>query len=314
MITAVAAVALWWGVTRPGPQAPQGSHSAAKHRVAEPPVNPDAGGRAVDTPARGAEFTLHYGLKDEFDGVLFAHEGLAEEEVIDHYRSSLAPQQLNTAALAYATDLFARYIAYKKALVTLDVGSHGSVREMTARLSARDDMRQRRFSADEYHYLFSRDTAYDNAALARIRIAADTALSKQDRQRLITEQLTSLPEDQQQSFAPSLSVNRIATLQRQYQNEEALFHAVAAEFGEDVAQRLADQMREDAGWHQKINAYSALRQQILADSALSAEEQQQQLRTHQQRLFTGPERRRVQVYLENPALLSAPEGNPLSSP
>ncbi len=256
-------------------------------------------------PDLNRAFKLTFGLKALFDQFIFEHELLSIDQLVQAYAKFIKQEKYAPQSHRYAVDLFERYVNYKATLVEIDdETSANSLQEIADRLEARNDLRFRFFNEQEHHYLFAKDAAYDKAALERLRIASDASLSKTDKQRLIEEQLATLPREQQASFAPSLAVNRLATLQQHYTNEEVRFQAVAAEFGHDVAQRLNEQSKQHQSWLKRVKVYQQWHSQLLSTSTLTAAQLKAQINQKQQTMFSEPEQRRLVVYMENPSLLS----------
>ncbi|WP_414828767.1 lipase secretion chaperone [Alteromonas sp. H39] len=251
----------------------------------------------------GQEFSLHYGLKAEFDLFIFEHEGESPTALTEAYTNAVVKRGFTADSQAYLEALFARYVQYKVELETLDGQAEAQdINAIASRLEARNDLRHTFFSADEYHYLFSKDAQYDDAALARLRIASDASLSDEEKQRLIETQLATLPADQQASFAPSLAVNRIDSLAKTYENPETRYQAIAAEFGHDVAQRMQEKAQVQSEWLARVKAFEQWKNDLV-ESGLTPEEASKLIADRRNRDFSETEQRRLRVFLENPALL-----------
>lgn len=258
---------------------------------------------SVVTDGTGQVFSLHFGLKAEFDLFIFEQESVAPDALVAAYRTAVLKRDFTSDSQAYLIDLFSRYVNYKVQLETLDEQSGSQdISAIANRLEARDDLRHTFFTQDEYHYLFSKDAQYDDAALARLRIASDTSLSDEEKQRLIEEQLAMLPADQRASFTPSLEVNRINLLSNTYDNPEARYQAIAAEFGHDVAQRMRDKEQAQDNWKERVTAFQQWQESVMS-SSLSPEQIREKITSHRNQHFTENEQRRLRVFLENPALL-----------
>lgn len=250
------------------------------------------------------EFELNFGLKASFDQFIFQHELLSITQMIDAYGKFIKPENYSPRSNQYAIDLFSRYVSYKASLVEIDdVEMTNSIQTIAERLEARNDLRFQFFNEREHHYLFAKDAAFDNAALERLRIASDMSLDQTDKRRLIEQQLATLPKDQRASFAPSLAVNRLNQLQQNYASKEVRFQAVAAEFGNEVAQRVSEQEQQQQSWIEKVKAYQQWQAQLENDATLTKEALNAHIKQKQKAMFSERERRRLVVYLENPALL-----------
>ena len=274
--------------------------------VATPSLRPEATavatGQHVDVS--GEAFQLHFGLKAIFDRFIFAHPDLSQQALEDAYAVELKQLPYSLAAHDQALSLFSRYLSYKAELQAIDEpASRQQLSAVADRLDARDQLRFRFFSEREYHYLFSRDASYDKAALARLRIASDPDLSKQDKRQLIEAQLTTLPDEQQISFAPSLAVNRLTTLNQRYKNDNTLYQAVAAEFGHEVAQRMQTRNHQQLAWQQRVETYRQWESEINEDASLGVDEKERLIQAQRSARFNDNEVRRLQVFLENPSLI-----------
>lgn len=257
----------------------------------------------VATADTGKTFSLHFGLKSEFDLFIFEHEGESPSALTEAYSKAAAKRGFTSDSQAYLEALFARYVQYKVELESLDGQADAQdINAIASRLEARNDLRHSMFSAEEYHYLFSQDAQYDEAALARLRIASDASLSDAEKQRLIEAQLATLPADQQASFAPSLAVNRIGSLANTYENPETRYQAIAAEFGHDVAKRMQEKSQLQEEWKARVNAYQQWINS-LSESNLTQAQINEKITARLRRDFSETEQRRLRVFLENPALL-----------
>ncbi len=282
--------------------APAKDHALSPAPTSEP-VNVSTTSQSVHTTSTGKAFHLHYGLKSEFDGFIFSHQEMSPDAMADAYRTALEKHAYSPAGEDLAHALFSRYLSYKAALSSIDEPTQRRhIQAVADRLDAREQLRHEHFSQQEYHYLFANDAAYDEAALARLRIANDPDMDKQQKRRLISAQLATLPPAQRQSFQPSLDVNRLAELTQHGRSENAQYQAVAAEFGDDVASRMQSRLSEQKAWKQRVQAYAEWEANVHRDESLSAEDKTALIELHRTENFDDNEARRLQVYLENPAL------------
>ncbi|QCZ93734.1 lipase secretion chaperone [Salinimonas iocasae] len=249
-------------------------------------------------------FLLNADTRIRFDRFIFEHEGRAPASLKELYATQVEKQQYEPKSSAYLTDLFNRYINYKVQLKALDAPvSSTDIRAMTYRLQSKQDLQHTLFTQQEYRHFFSQDAAYDNAALERLQIAADQVLSGKQKSDFIEEQLNSLPDSQKKSFQPSINVNRLSELQRTYDSPEVCYQAVSAEFGHDVARRLNKSADDQSQWQEKVKSFRRWRNNLMRSDALSEDQVEAQVSQKKASMFTKTEQRRLQVYLENPALL-----------
>ncbi|MBD3584749.1 lipase chaperone [Salinimonas sp. HHU 13199] len=256
------------------------------------------------TAVSGRHFSLSENTRLEFDRFIFNNEGSAPQVLKKRYAEEVVAPQFEPISASYLIDLFTRYIDYKAQLKALDEPVMSTdIKAMANRLQLKQDLQQTLFSEKEYDYLFAQDAAYDTAALERLQIAADDGLSAQQKARYIESQLDTLPDAQKQSFQPSIHVNRLNSLQRNFDNPETRYQAVSAEFGHEVAQRLNKAADNQSRWQQKVKSFKRWRENLNNSVELSAEQINAQVRQKRESMFSATEQRRLQVYLENPTLL-----------
>lgn len=200
---------------------------------------------------------------------------------------------LRPAAADLAKHVLARYLAYKRALATLEAGpglAGPDAASLVRRLDALARVRAQFFSKAEIAAIFGQEDAANADALARLRIQEDHSLTAQQRQERLAALEASLPAGLREEREAPL---RIARLQQEAERmraagaaEEDIFRVRAEAFGSDAASRLAEVDREEAAWKQRIGAYLAQRKG-LSTEAVSA------LRS---RMFSEEEQRRLPVY------------------
>lgn len=207
-------------------------------------------------------------------------------------------RRLPAAPALEAKRLLERYLQYKGALVGVEKNlapTADLALGARQRLSAMRQLRGQYFSAAETEGLFGAADAYDDAALARIEITTDPALSptqRKDKLAALDARLT--PEQRAARDAPTevLRLEEAAQqLRAQGAGDNEIYRLRANALSPQAAARLADVDREEADWTRRIGAYQAQRSQLLqagaGDSAL------QQLRDAG---FTADEQRRLGAY------------------
>ena len=213
-------------------------------------------------------FELSYSVKDNFDRFIFEHEGKEPTVVVEAY-SGFAAEYYNAATHNYAAELFSRYVNYKVALskgeVEVDLSIH-SLTDVAYKLDARDELRRQFFTEDEYHYLFSQDAEIDRAALARLRIAQESALSAEQREALVVETLQNASEAEYQAFKPTIDLHKIKQIKAKHSDLPSRYNAVAAEFGNQVADRFMKTWHAQEEWASRVSAYQQFVQEITANT------------------------------------------------
>lgn len=268
---------------------PLSSQKADNASSDTPTVNSDA------VPPVGRPFTLDEQVKDWFDRVIFENEGSDRSTMLTALQALLKEQGITTN-LDYANALFGRYLDYKASLQQLDApftDANTTLMQAQQRLTELRDQRYAYFSDEEYDALFADDARYDDAALQRLRIATDQGLSKEAREALIDEQLANLPADLQVGFKASLDTRKAQEIRNTYTSDTDRYNALAAEFGDDVANRMLVAWKEQHTWKDRV------REVVDLKNAGSNAATQVYIEAH----FSEQEQRRLRVFLENPALL-----------
>jgi len=225
-------------------------------------------------------FELNYTTKDVFDRFIF------------NANTVFTPDTANQA-----TDLFSRYVDYKVALssveLEVDLSNH-SLRDVTYKLDEREEIRRAYFNDKEYHYLFSQEAQVDEAALARLRVAQEHTLSKDERKALIVESIKAGSPAEREAFQPTLDMHRINEIKNNHSTINDRYNAVAAEFGIEVAERFSKTWEKQAQWQSKIADYEQYRND-LAQQTLTPGEREEMLKKYQTAHFTDNEIKRLKV-------------------
>lgn len=259
-------------------------------------------------------FTLYFGVKDSFDRFIFANEGASENEVKALFTVN-ATNMYEPRSATYAADVFTRYVEYKVALANTDaeidkvltVSNESTVTDITyagislsdveQKLVTRDTLRLSYFSQEEYEYLFSADAAIDARALARLAIAQDRELSREQKRNEIFGQLNALDKQEKAAFQPTLDMEKINQIKQRYADSESRYQAIAAEFGHQVAERFSVLWEAQALWQQRIDAYRKYQQHISA-SGMIEDARQDALSTYRHTHFSNTEQKRLRVLVD----------------
>lgn len=259
-------------------------------------------------------FTLYFGVKDSFDRFVFANEGASENEVTALFTVN-ATNMYEPKSAIYAADVFTRYVEYKVALADTDaeidkvltVSSENTVTDVTyagislsdveQKLATRDSLRLSYFSQQEYEYLFSLDAAIDARALARLAIAKDSELSREQKRNEIFDQLNALDDQEKAAFQPTLDMEKINQIKQNYVDSESRYHAIAAEFGHQVAERFSALWKTQTSWQQRVNTYREYQQHVIANMTEESA-QQNALTTYRRTHFSITEQKRLRVLVD----------------
>ena len=196
-----------------------------------------------------------------------------------------------------AIDLFARYVDYKVALslveLNVDLASH-SLQDVSFKLDEREEIRRTYFNNTEYHYLFSQEAQVDEAALARLSVAQENTLSRDERKALIVESIKAGNSVERKAFQPTLNMHRINEIKNNHSTINDRYNAVAAEFGSEVAERFSKTWAQQAQWQNRIAEYKTFRDN-LAQQSLDSNAIEEALQEYQSAHFTDNEIKRLKV-------------------
>ncbi|MGK0502995.1 MAG: lipase chaperone LimK, partial [Alteromonadaceae bacterium] len=146
-------------------------------------------------------------------------------------------------------------------------------------------------------YLFSADAAIDARALARLAIAQDRELSREQKRNEIFGQLNALDEQEKAAFQPTLDMEKINQIKQRYADSESRYQAIAAEFGHHAAERFSALWEAQALWQQRIDAYRKYQQHISA-SGMKEDARQDALSTYRHTHFSNTEQKRLRVLVD----------------
>ncbi|WP_100658363.1 lipase chaperone family protein [Alteromonas flava] len=238
----------------------------------------------------GQPFKLSSELKDVYDGLLLNANATTKIILLDHAKQYCDRQNLTIAACSEFLALFSRYIDYKAELFNVEQSSvnYSAVyTEVAQRLQQVVDLQYQHFSAHEVEVLFGQDNAIDAQALQRLQIAADPTLNREQKTGLIEQHFATLPSQQKQAFEPTLAVQSLQALESESGSNEHRLALVQAEFGDEVANRVATQ------WEQRGNFTQRVKSLYGAYSTIAENEQLKWLSQH----FPENEAKRARVLL-----------------
>ena len=250
----------------------------------------------TDIAADLIPFELNYSTKDAFDRFVFARTSEVPQAVKLAYTTH-AHEVFTLSTQGDAIDLFARYVDYKVALslveLDVDLASH-SLQDVSFKLDEREEIRRTYFNNTEYHYLFSQEAQVDEAALARLRVAQENTLSRDERKALIVESIKAGDSAEREAFQPTLNMHRINEIKNNHSTINDRYNAVAAEFGSEVAERFSKTWAQQAQWQNRIAEYKTFRDN-LAQQSLDSNAIEKALQEYQSAHFTDNEIKRLKV-------------------
>lgn len=250
----------------------------------------------TDIAADLIPFELNYSTKDAFDRFVFARTSEVPQAVKLAYTTH-AHEVFTLSTQGDAIDLFARYVDYKVALslveLDVDLASH-SLQDVSFKLDEREEIRRTYFNNTEYHYLFSQEAQVDEAALARLSVAQENTLSRDERKALIVESIKAGNSAEREAFQPTLNMHRINEIKNNHSTINDRYNAVAAEFGSEVAERFSKTWAQQAQWQNRIAEYKTFRDN-LAQQSLDSSAIEKALQEYQSAHFTDNEIKRLKV-------------------
>lgn len=250
----------------------------------------------TDIAADLIPFELNYSTKDAFDRFVFARTSEVPQAVKLAYTTH-AHEVFTLSTQGDAIDLFVRYVDYKVALslveLDVDLASH-SLQDVSFKLDEREEIRRTYFNNTEYHYLFSQEAQVDEAALARLSVAQENTLSRDERKALIVESIKAGNSAERKAFQPTLNMHRINEIKNNHSTINDRYNAVAAEFGSEVAERFSKTWAQQAQWQNRIAEYKTFRDNLVQQS-LDSNAIEKALQEYQSAHFTDNEIKRLKV-------------------
>ena len=206
------------------------------------------------------------------------------------------PAEFATRALALAE----RYVDYRVALGSVKPPADpGDPRALRSALEARQKVRERHFSAEEYEALFAQGDALDRYTVARLEIERNTSLTAAQKQAALRQAEQELgPQEvaqRAQATAHLTVAEQTAAWNAQGLGDNERYAQRAAVHGAEAAQRLARLDQEERDWQARLGQYANARNQALNPAQL------QQLRDQ---LFTPAEQLRLEAALTLKAQVS----------
>lgn len=206
------------------------------------------------------------------------------------------PAEFATRALALAE----RYVDYRVALGSVKPPADpGDPRALRGALEARQKVRERYFSAEEYDALFAQGDALDRYTVARLEIERNASLTASQKQAALRQAEQELGPEQlalrAQASAHLAVAEQTAAWNAQGVGDNERYAQRAAQHGTEAAQRLARLDQDERDWQSRLSQYANARSQALSPAQL------QQLRDQ---LFNQGEQLRLEAALTLQAQVS----------
>jgi lipase chaperone LimK len=209
--------------------------------------------------------------------------------------------RLGPVAARQAKDLFSRYVRFKTALKDQRPARPAgrSVDALREGLRMMLALRATYFSDTESQALFGPQDAEASAALARMAIEQDPALSDAQRRDKLAALDARLPASVRAEREAPLAVVHLEEaaqkIRAQGGSEDDVYRMRAAATSPEAANRLADLDRDEAAWKARIATYQAQRGSVSSTPGSDAD-RAAALSALRNRLFTPEEQRRLAAY------------------
>lgn len=191
--------------------------------------------------------------------------------------------------------LFSKYIAYKSALASLDVGVNIvsiSVEDLRLLNQALLDLQAQFFNEGEISILFTHDNRMREIALEKLLLKQEGLQGEEYQQRLELYMLDQ-PDYVQSSFTNQRLLQQLSNSEAMDQQDKYLLRSELV--GEKAALRLEALDKQRANFEGTLEIYLTERNEILDDSVLSALEQQERITQLRNTHFLPQEFRRVEA-------------------
>ncbi|WP_146443510.1 lipase secretion chaperone [Vibrio kanaloae] len=191
--------------------------------------------------------------------------------------------------------LFSKYIAYKSALASLDVGVNIvsiSVEDLRLLNQALLDLQAQFFNEGEISILFTHDNRMREIALEKLLLKQEGLQGEEYQQRLELYMLDQ-PDYVQSSFTNQRLLQQLSNSEAMDQQDKYLLRSELV--GEKAALRLEALDKQRADFEGTLEIYLTERNEILDDSVLSALEQQERITQLRNTHFLPQEFRRVEA-------------------
>lgn len=206
--------------------------------------------------------------------------------------SALAPKYFPPEQVAQANEMVERYVEYRIALGEIKPPADpGDPEALRAVLAARQRVREKHFTPDEYSALFAEEEELDRFTLARLEIERNPDLTASQKAAAVRDAERDLGESQRAARAEAVAhlavAAQSAALEAAGVSEHERYAQRRKQHGDAAAQQLAQLDREERDWHARLDEYAAGK----------ARNDPAQLNRLRQQLFTPEEQLRLKAAL-----------------
>ena len=223
-------------------------------------------------------------------------EAVLHQRIIDHIRATLP-----AAAASEAEALLDTYLRFRAA--ARELAEAGQVPgDLERRLQWMRELRREHFGADA-EMLFGEEEATTRIDLERRRVAADPALGEDEKRARLGALAERLPESvraaRERAHAPGATQTEVEALRKAGGSEQEVFALREERFGREAAARLAALDQEQQHWRERLSAYRAERDALVAEldarGASDTSVRSNALETLRLRHFSGTDLLRVRT-------------------
>ena len=250
------------------------------------------------------------GLRRLFDYFLSAL-GEEEEAVIYARVESYIRSHTPEPAASQAVTIFDQYVAYLKAIPTIE-NRYGNLQLQATKTGDLDlnmvaqqkqdvaKLRQQHFDKETIKAFFGAEDEYDDYSLAMVKINQDKQLSDAQKEAARQDYISRMPDNAiKTNNAQQANLNELITRTEQMQAKgataEELYNMRRELVGAPAAARLAQVDQQDADFDQRFKQYQTQKQQLLSQNADKVQAQTQ-INQIEQQLFNETERKRLAGY------------------
>ncbi|NOH99564.1 lipase chaperone [Vibrio kanaloae] len=230
-------------------------------------------------------------IKDMMEYFVSGNTQLTLEDIRTNVEKHYAQSQVAVVDEA----LFSKYIAYKSALASLDVGVNivsVSVEDLRLLNQALLDLQAQFFTEGEISILFTHDNRMREIALEKLLLKQEGLQGEEYQQRLELYMLDQ-PDYVQSSFTNQRLLQQLSNSETMDQQDKYLLRSELV--GERAVLRLEALDKQRADFEGTLEMYLTERNKILDDSVLSALEQQERITQLRNTHFLPQEFRRVEA-------------------
>jgi lipase chaperone LimK len=207
--------------------------------------------------------------------------------------AALVSRHFSARDAVRALALAERYVDYRVGLGAIKPPADpGDPRALRSALEARQRIRAKHFSADEYAALFGQEEELDRFTLARLEIERNDALTAAQKAAALRDAERELSEAQRALRAEAMAQVAVAAQTAAFDAARATDHERyaqrRAQYGDAAAAQLAQLDREEKDWQSRLDAYAA------GKAANAGADQLQRLR---EQLFSREEQLRIDAAL-----------------